>query len=173
MNTSIPGTTEARGTGETTSGVPPVSRREFLRVAMAAAALLALGGCATFRGSSALDKAYSDLQETLDDIAEDDVRQGRLASIARRIENRCRELTQEHDEFREQFHTLSRNRDTASADLSEVVDGFTARRTQQRNELLRMQDELRNELTEKEWALALESLNETQEAYTRPTVGSE
>ena len=171
MNTSITGTTES---GESPSGVPPVSRREFLRVATAAAALLALGGCATFRGSSALDKAYSDLQETLEDIAEDDdVRQSRLASIGRRIENRCRELTQEHDEFREQFHTLSRNRDTASADLSEVVGGFTARRTQQRNELLRMQDELRNELTEKEWALAVEPLNETQEAYTRPTVGSD
>jgi len=122
-----------------------VSRREFIRASLGAAALLALGGCATFRRSSDLDKAYSNLQGTLDDLTDDEVRQSRLASIARRIENRCRE----------------------------VVESFAARRTKQRNELFVLQDELRRELTEEEWASAVEALNKTREAYTRPKVGSD
>jgi len=150
-----------------------VNRREFIRAGLGAAALLALGGCATFRRSSDLDKAYSNLQETLDNLTDDEVRQSRLASIARRIENRCQELTQEHEEFRDRFHSLSRNRDTTSAELDKVVEGFSARRTKQRHELFLIQDELRKELTEEEWALAVQALNQTQEAYSRPKVGSE
>ena len=150
-----------------------VSRREFIRAGLGAAALLALGGCATFRRSSDLDKAYSNLQGTLDDLTDDEVRQSRLASIARRIENRCRELTEEHEEFRDRFHSLSRKRNTTTAELDEVVESFAARRTKQRNELFVLQDELRRELTEEEWALAVEALNQTQEAYSRPNVGSE
>ena len=150
-----------------------VSRRAFVRAGLAAAALVALGGCSMFRRSSDLDTAYSDLQETLDKLTEDEVRQSRLASIARRIENRCQELTQEHDEFRDRFDLLSRNRDTTSADLVEVVEGFAARRKTQRNELFRLQDELRRELTEEEWDLAVDALAQTQEANTRPRVGGD
>jgi chromosome segregation ATPase len=150
-----------------------VNRREFIRAGLGAAALLALGGCATFRRSSDLDKAYSNLQETLDDLTDDEVRQSRLASIARRIENRCRELIQEHEEFRDRFHSLSRKRNTTTAELDEVVESFAARRTKQRNELFLIQDELRQELTEEEWASAVEALNKTQEAYTRPKAGSD
>jgi chromosome segregation ATPase len=150
-----------------------VSRRAFVRAGLAAAALVALGGCSMFRRSSDLDTAYSDLQKTLDNLTEDEVRQSRLASIARRIENRCQELTQEHDEFRDRFDSLSRNRDTTSAELVEVVEGFAARRTTQRNELFRLQDELRRELTEEEWDLAVDALAQTQEAYTRPKVSGD
>ena len=151
-----------------------VSRRKLLRVGLAAAALLVVAGCTSFRGTTNdLDKAYRNLQDTLDGIAEDDKQQAQLASIARRIDNRCRELTQEHDEFRERFDALSRQRKTDSADLYALTDDFVRRRTQQRNELLSLQDELRRELTEDEWILAAEALTAKQAAYARPSVGGD
>jgi hypothetical protein len=172
MDTSIQETPDARaGKGDSCEG--PVSRREFLRIGVAAAALLALGGCATFGKSSNLDKAYSNLQKTLDGLTRDEVRKSRLATIARQIENRCRELIQEQQEIQERFDSLSRMLSATSSDLVEAVDGFSVRRTQHRNDLLRLQDELRNELTEKEWALAVQALNETQEAYSPPKMGSD
>jgi len=150
-----------------------ISRRETLRITLAASALLLVAGCGMFRKSDGdLDKAYRDLQETLDGIAKNDSQQDRLISIAQRIENHCRELTREHDEFRVQFDALSRERDTTSAELDELAEGFATRRTVERNDLLRMQDELRAELTEAEWIKAVGALNQTQEAYTRPTIGS-
>jgi septal ring factor EnvC (AmiA/AmiB activator) len=150
-----------------------VSRRETLRIALTAAALLLVAGCSMFRKSdSDLDTAYRNLRDTLDGIARDDSQQDRLVSIAQRIEKYCRELTREHNEFREQFDALSRKRDTTSSELDELAEGFAARRTVERNDLLRMQDELRAELTEAEWIKAVEALNQTQEAYARPTIGS-
>ena len=148
-----------------------VSRREALRVGLAAASLLVLWGCQSSKGSRAdLDKAHRSLRRTLDNIAEDDHRQARLASIARRIENRSKELVEEHDEFRARFDALSRDRETTEAQLEELVSAFGSRRTSQRNDLMHLQDELRAELTAEEWVQAVESLTQTQQAYARPPV---
>ena len=74
----------------TSSGV---SRRGFFNVGLTAAALLTLTGCATFRGSkSDLDQATTHLRNLLESFEGDGARQARLASIGRRIENRCREV---------------------------------------------------------------------------------
>jgi len=125
-----------------------LDRREALRIALATSALLLVSGCGSFRKSeSSLDKAYHNLHETLEAIATDDIRQDRLVSIARQIEKSCQELTREHDEFRQQFDALSRKRDTTSSELTELTEDFAARRTVERDELLRIQDELRTELT--------------------------
>jgi septal ring factor EnvC (AmiA/AmiB activator) len=171
---SPPSTAYPCETSESDSNKASVSRRELLRAGLAAAALLVVAGCTSFRSSpNDLDKAYRNLQDTLDDIAEDDKQQAQLASIARRIGNRCRELTQEHDEFRERFDALSRKRKTDSAELSALTEGFARRRTKQRDELLSLQDELRRELTQDEWILAAEALTVKQAAYARPSVGGD
>ena len=80
-----------------------VSRREFFNVGLAAAALLALTGCASFRGSkSDLDKATTDLRKLLEGFEGDGARQARLASIGHRIENRCREVIELKSDFTQQ-----------------------------------------------------------------------
>jgi len=150
-----------------------VSRREALRIALAASAMLLIAGCGMFRKSdSDLDKAFSNLRATLDEIAADADQQEHLIAIAGQIETACRALTDEHDAFVEQFEGDARQRDVSSSALEQVVEGFAERRTEHRNQLLVLQDELRAELTEQEWTLAVEALNHTQEAYTRPKVGS-
>ena len=150
-----------------------ISRRETLRITLAASALLLVAGCGMFRKSeSDLDKAFTTLTETLDEIATDTDQQERLIAIAGQIETACRALTNEHDAFVEQFEGDARLSDTSSSALEQVVEGFAERRTEHRNQLLGLQDELRAELTEQEWAMALTALNQTQEAYTRPKVGS-
>ena len=102
------------------AGTSMVSRREALRVGLAAASLLVLWGCQSSRGSQAdLDEAHRSLRRTLDTIAEDDHRQARLASIARRIGNRSRDLVQEHDEFRARLDALS-----LGGGLSSSSEGF-------------------------------------------------
>jgi hypothetical protein len=149
-----------------------VSRRQLLRVGLATGVLLVIGGCTSFRGSgSDLEKAHRDLQGTLEGIAKDDEQQTELASIARRIEYRCRELTQEHDKFRERFNELSRQRETSSAELSALVEGFSERRTQQRDALLHLQDELRLALTQAEWSEAVYALKKIKSARSRPPAG--
>ena len=154
------------------SGVA-ISRRDTLRIALAASALLLVSSCGVFRRSDGeLDKAFANLRATLDEIASDADQQERLIAIAGQIEQACRALTDEHDTFVAQFEGEARRRDTSSSDLEAVVAGFAERRTKHRNELLGLQDELRAELTEQEWTMAVEALNQTQEAYTRPKVGS-
>ena len=149
-----------------------ISRRETLRITLAASALLLVASCGMFRKSeSDLDKAFTALRETLDEIATDADQQERLIAVVGQIETACRALTDEHDTFVEQFEGEARQRDTSSSDLEAVVAGFAERRTKHRNELLGLQDELRAELTAQEWTIALEALNQTPEAYTRPKVG--
>ncbi len=148
-----------------------VSRRQAIRIGLATASLLVLSSCQSPKGSGAdLDKAHRSLRRTLDNIAGDDNQQARLASIARRIENRSRELVEEHDEFRARFDALSRDRDTTAAELDELVSEIAGRRTAQRNELLHLQDELRAELTAEEWAEAVKVLTQTKHAIARPPV---
>ena len=150
-----------------------ISRRETLRITLAASALLLIAGCGVLRKSeNDLDNAYAALRETLDEIATDKDQQARLIAIAGQIETACQALTNEHDAFVEQFEGDARMRDTSSSVLEQIVEGFAERRTEHRNQLILLQDELRAELTEQEWAMALTALNQTQEAYTRPKVGS-
>ena len=149
-----------------------VSRREFLRIGLATATLVVVAGCGSLRRKSDLDKAYQNLQNTLNSIAKDDAEQARLASLSQRIVDQCRALTKEHDEFRRKFDALSRQRDTKSTELDGLVDSFKTRRTQHRDAILRLQDDLRRELTEEEWTKAVEVLNEKAAAFKRSNVGS-
>jgi len=146
-----------------------VSRREALRIALAASALLVVASCGMLRRSqSGVDKAFMTLRETLDAIATDAGQERQLLAIAEQIETACRDLIDEYDAFIEQFEGHARQRDTGSSALQQVVDGFAVERTKQRNHLLELQDELRSELTEQEWSMVVEALNQTQDGDTRP-----
>lgn len=150
-----------------------LSRREALRISLASSALLLITGCSSLRKSeSEQDKAFRKLRSTLDSLAGDTEQQARLISIAERIERTSRDLIIEHDDFLEQFEGAARKRETESATLATIVAGFDKRRARQRNDLLQIQDELRAELTEQEWALAIEALNRKTEAIKRPQIGS-
>jgi len=150
---------------------PMVSRREALRTWLATASLLVLSGCQSLKGSGAdIEKAHRSLRRTLDDIADGELQEARLASIARRIENRSREFIEEHDEFRAMFDAVSRDRDTTDAQLEDLVGDFARRRTAHRNQLFQLQDELRAELTADEWTEAVEALTQTKQALARPPV---
>ncbi|MBT8332178.1 MAG: hypothetical protein KJP06_07605 [Deltaproteobacteria bacterium] len=152
------------------SGAVPavVNRREFIRVGLMAAAMLAATGCAYLRGSkNDLDTAISDLRKTLDTFEADDARKARLASIGRRIENRCIEFTELYLDYRRRLDTLSRQRSTPTALLKVLVDDFSTRRKRYRNELLGVQEELRQELTREEWGRAIRVLNSKTDAKWR------
>ena len=148
-----------------------VNRREFLTVGLAGAALLALTGCASFRGSqSDLDKATTDLRNLLNGFEGDGARQARLASIGHRIENRCREVIELKSDFTQRFADLSRRRETPSAELKALVEDFSVRRATYRDELLGVQDELRQALTREEWDQAVQVLNSGLDAFSQTRI---
>jgi hypothetical protein len=157
------------GFGVVASGV---NRREFLNVGLAAAALLALTGCGTFRGSkkSDLDQATTDLRKLLEGFEGDGPRQARLASIGLRIENRCREVIELKTDFIQRLAALSRQRETPSAELTALVEDFSVRRATYRKELLGVQDELRQALTREEWDQAVQVLNSGLDAFSRTRI---
>ncbi len=153
------------GFGTAASGV---NRREFLNVGLAASALLAISGCASFRGSkSDLDKATTDLRNLLEGFEGDGARQARLASIGHRIENRCREVIELKADFIRRMGDLSRRRETPSSELTALVDDFSVRRVKYREELFGVQDELRQTLTQAEWDQAVQVLNAGADAFSR------
>ncbi len=157
------------GVGYDASASPSgVSRREFFNLGLAGAALLALTGCASFRGSeSDLDRATTDLRNLLEGFEGDGARQARLASIGHRIENRCREVIELKSEFIRRMGDLSRRRETPSSELIALVDDFSVRRVKYRKELLGVQDELRQTLTQAEWDQAVHVLNSGADAFSR------
>ena len=150
---------------------PGVSRREFFNVSLAAAALLALSGCASFRGSkSDLDEATTDLRNLLEEFEGDSARQARLAAIGLRIENRCQEVIELKSDFIRRMTDLSRRRETPSAELNKLVEDFTIRRVKYREELLGVQEELHQSLTKAEWDQAVQVLNSGVDACMRTRI---
>ena len=149
-----------------------VNRREFLNLGLAGAALLALTGCATFQGSktSDLDKATSDLRQLLEGFEGNGARQARLASIGHRIENRCREVIELKADFIKRLGDLSRRRETPSTELTALVEDFSVRRATYRDELLGVQDELRQALTREEWDQAVQVLNSGLDAFSQTRI---
>lgn len=108
----------------------------------------------------------------MDSLADDEAQRSRLLSIADQIERACRQLTQEHDDFIEQFEVTAGDRQADSPSLQALVEGFEQRRTAERNRVLELQDELRVELTKDDWAMAVDALNQTGGAIKRPKVGT-
>jgi hypothetical protein len=148
-----------------------VSRRDFLTVSLAAAALLALSGCASFHGSkNDLDQATTDLRDLLDGFEGDGARHDRLMSISRTIEIRCREGIELTSDFNRRVHALSRRRETRSSELTALEINYSVRRAKYREKLLGIQEELRQALTKEEWDQALQILNSGTDAFSQTRI---
>ena len=96
--------------------------------------------------------------------------QVRMASIARRIENRSRALVAEQEEFTNGFNIMLNTRDITEAQLTDLIDGQSERREWLRNDLFRLQDELHAELTPEEWTEVVEVLNRKGETVARSNI---
>ena len=141
-----------------------VTRRDALRISLAAASLLVIGGCRSTGSTKQLDKANKDLGKALDQVADNDVQQKELASIARRIHVKVREMIEDHREFRTDFDTLSAKRGVKSEELLRIGREFQKRRVAWRDAVLRLQDELRAAVTAEEWNEVVAVLNRKAEA---------
>lgn len=141
-----------------------INRRQL--VGLAAASLLVVTGCSTFRRSSDPEKQLDELRNLLDEIAENHGEQVRLASIARRIEIRARELVSENQEFVGSFDSLMKTRDVTETQLRWAIDSYSDRRMWLRNDLLQLQDELHQALEPDEWAEVVEILNHASHSLT-------
>ena len=144
-----------------------LSRRRVLR--LAAASVLLVAGCATFRQGSDLDAAMSDLDGLVDEIAGNG-EQVWLASIVRRIEIRARDLVAEHREFVDSFDHLLREHAVGEAQLNQLIKAYARRREWLRNDLLRLQDELHASMTPDDWAEVVQVLNRTGKAVATHTL---
>ncbi len=144
---------------------PVLGRRQALRMALAASALLVLEGCGTLRRSD-LDKARRDLRRTLDELGKGDPREDALRSIGQRIVDAAFELYDENGAFLKRFDKQSKDREVSADQLQETVNRFERRRAQLRSKGLEAQDDLRRELTPEEWAQAVQVLNRKAEAIS-------
>ena len=135
-----------------------LSRRRVLK--LAAASVLLVAGCATFRQGSDLDAAMSDLEGLVGEIAGNG-EQVWLTSIVRRIEIRARDLVAEHREFVDSFDLLLREHAVTEMQLNQLIEAYARRREWLRNDLLRLQDELHASMTPGDWADVVQVLNRT------------
>ena len=141
-----------------------VTRRDILRISLAASAMFAIGACRSSSSHKEIDKANKELRKTLDRIAQNDVVRTELASIARGIEARAREMVTAHREFLTDFDSLTVKADVTAEQLQRKADRFQTRRLELRNSLLRLQGELRAELNAEEWAEVVDALNKKASA---------
>ena len=143
---------------------PTCTRRDSLRIALAASALTLLGACRSSNPEKEFAKTSEELTELLERVAKDDVERVELASVARRIRSMARELINDHRQFLTHFDQLTANADVATPDIRRVGERFLARRTKQRDDLLRLQGELRTRLQDEEWDEAVEIMSRRIEA---------
>ncbi len=145
-----------------------MSRRDALRVGLAAASLMFVAGCRSSGRSADLAAAHADLRRALDDFAVDGAERARLSSIAERMADASRKLLEVRQAFVDDFDRLAADPDVSSGDLQHMADGFGARSTALRDDLLRLQDELHAELTREEWVEVVEVLNRKARTLSRP-----
>ena len=132
-----------------------LDRRRLLK--LAAASILVAAGCTNIRDESDLDAAMSDLNRLLDEMGDNEQQQ--VMSIVKRVQAAAGELANEHRTFTDSFDRLLTTYDANETQLQQLVDGYSKRRTQMRNELLYLQDALHAEMTPEDWSEVLRVLN--------------
>lgn len=137
------------------------SRRQVIS-SLAGTALLVASGCAVFRSDSELESSLEELEYLLMSIGDDG--DDRLVELAGKIGAQARTLTEAHRQFESEFNRLAGDRDVSDAKLSRLVSDYDADRLDQRNELLRSQDELHRAVPTDAWPEVLEVLNRKQRA---------
>ena len=136
-----------------------LSRREVLRVGVASASLFVVSGCSLFGGGSELEEARSELVEALKKLEREQPQEVQLLAIARRIGAESRVMVDEHLASLLDLDGLSRNADVSAAELTTFGKSFRAHRNDVLMDLLRLQDELRAELTDEEWPTVVKAIN--------------
>jgi hypothetical protein len=126
---------------------------------LAAVALLAVAACGSTGWSGELDAAFRDLSSALEGMAEDDAERDRLRDLARQIETLGRELLAKHLAFQEEFDAGTADPAVAVADLRRRTNDYQRDRVRMRDELLRVQGELRSELSEADWGAVIDTLS--------------
>lgn len=138
-------------------------------VVLAMGAVALLPGCHSVAGSrSEFDAASADLRHELDRIAWTDERRQRLASIAARLEDTARSLVDRHERFLSDFEFISIERAEPAERLRALTDRYLEERVASRAELVRLQRELRAELTDPEWSEVVTVLNRKARLAARP-----
>lgn len=99
----------------------------------------------------------SELNRLLDEM--DDNEQQRVTAIVQHIQMRARELAEEHRTFTDSFDRQLSAYDTTEAQLLQLIDTYNQRRTQMRNDLLHLQDELHAAMKPDEWSEVVRVLN--------------
>jgi hypothetical protein len=114
--------------------------------------MLVISGCANLRRGSDLDAYQMELRDLLEGMADDDADEVALLSVAQRISIRSRDLVAEHQEFAASFAALMSERDATEEQLADMVGRHQDRRQWLRDDLLRLQDELRAQIGPDDWA---------------------
>ena len=140
-----------------------VSRRQTTRLALGIALLLA--GCRSTSQVSELDRAAQDLQALLDDNGEIAGRDD-LAAIASRIRLKLGELVDLHQGFTDEFDRGLVDYATSQDQLKQIAVTYGRRRRSLRNDLLFLQDELRQAVNEEEWRSIVEILNQASDTIS-------
>ena len=89
----------------------------------------------------------------------DDIEQQQVTAIAQRIQARARELVDEHRSFTDSFDRELSAYGTTEVQLQQLVDDYSRRRLQKRNDLLHLQDELHAAMTPDDWSKVVHVLN--------------
>ena len=132
---------------------------------LAGTAFLASSGCAAFRSKSEIDAAFADLEALLEAGNQSDA-----VEIAKRMKVGSYALLETHESFVTQFDSSARNRGVAASDLHAIVDDYLASRKSQRDEILRMQDELHAAIPASAWQEIHEVLTRKVDAVAAGTV---
>jgi hypothetical protein len=138
-----------------------LSRRDAIRVGIAAATCFFACGCSAFGGESPseFEQARRELFQILEGLDKGDVQEVRLLTIARRIGSDAGVLLDEQAAFLSDLDRLCCRADVSGSDLQTLADAFAVRRVQLRNDLFGLQDQLRAELSADEWANVAVALN--------------
>jgi hypothetical protein len=144
-----------------------LSRRDLL-VSLTASSLALATGCATFRSESEIDAAFNDLEALLQRVDHD--ANDRAVLIAERMKTGSLALLDTHEAFVTGFNHRAADRSVTKQDLDDFVDGYLETRKSQRDELLRLQDELHAALPPYAWPEVVEVLNRRSRAVKAGTV---
>ena len=93
----------------------------------------------------------------------------RLTRMDERMKAQSQALLETHETFLVEFDEMATNRAATSGELNELVDNYVERRTSQRDDLLRLQDELHAALPPDAWADVRGVLNRRSEAIAAGT----
>ena len=147
-------------------------RRQLLSLS-ASALLLAstVPGCALFDSTTDFDIAVEALEEQLQLVAEDQAEADAFMADASAIVDQTRRMRRSHERFLSRLDRGLRDWNVDEDELLTRIRDYDAVYRQNLGELLRLQQQLREQLTADEWQQIAAALNTTAERLQIRTVG--